>query len=152
MQKLSAYLSTSGAYPSAIPGIQTSIRHRKKENHKVDSWSIAVPAARLIHVTVMVETPIQGTSLLILLIHVSCICSTVGHWKPANTSFAVHISCKNAELPDFCNRHRRYLRWPLMLYCHAAQASAAVVRLREPRPQTSLILARMLKHEIWLLV
>jgi hypothetical protein len=34
-----------------------------------------------------------------------------------------------------------------MLYCDAAQASAAV-RLREPRPQASKIRARILEREI----
>ena len=83
-----------------------SLRHRKKKNHKVNSWSIAVPAPGLFHVTVMVEPPIQGTSLSILLIHVSYTYSTVNHWKPAYSSFVDHISGKNTELLDFCGRRR----------------------------------------------
>lgn len=47
----------------------------------VDRRSRGLP----IHVTVMDETRIQGTSLLTLLIHVSYIDSTVNHWKPAYT-------------------------------------------------------------------
>lgn len=55
------------------------MRHRKKKKHTANS--IAVPAACFFHVTVMVEARIQGTSPLLLLIHVSYTYSTVNHSK-----------------------------------------------------------------------
>lgn len=73
----------------------------------------------------MVETPIQGTSLLILLIHVSYTYTTVNHWKPAFASFADQLPCEKTELLDlYYGREGMYLWLPLMLNCHAEQASA----------------------------
>jgi hypothetical protein len=72
--KSNTYQPSLSVHETTIPMVQTSIRYRKTKNHKVNSWSIAVPAARLFHVTVMVETRSRGTSLLI---HVWYIQSTV---------------------------------------------------------------------------
>ena len=48
IRKSNKSLSISSIHGSTRPDIHTSIQHRKQKNHKVNSWSIAVPAACLL--------------------------------------------------------------------------------------------------------
>ena len=55
-------LPTSKVSGFTIPQMQIPVRHRENKHHKVNSWSIAGPAAcfKLFHVTVMVEARIKS--------------------------------------------------------------------------------------------